>query len=64
MTTTATDTATVTTQVIIVNAGTTRETTQVVKPIKENDKGMTLVFFIQGARVSTKWVKTSRIVTL
>lgn len=64
MTTTATDTTTVTTQVIIVNAGTTRETTQVVKPIKENDKGMTLVFFIQGASVSTKWVKTSRIVTL
>lgn len=57
-------TATVTTQAILVNAGTTRETTQVVKPLWDNGKGKTLVSFIQGARIATKWVKTERIFTL
>lgn len=57
-------TATVTTQAIIVNAGTTREATQVVKPLKENGKGKTLVAFIQGAGFSTKWVKSERIFTV
>lgn len=57
-------TATVATQAILVNAGTTREVTQVVKPLKDNGKGKTLVAFIQGAGVSTKWIKSERIFTL
>lgn len=57
-------TATVITQAIIVNAGTTREATQVVKPLKDNGKGKTLVAYIDGARISTKWIKTERIITL
>lgn len=57
-------TATKPTQAIIVNAGTTHEETQVVKPLKDNGKGKTLVAFIQGANVSTKWVKSERIFTV
>lgn len=56
--------ATVTTQAILVNAGTTREATQVVKPLWDNGKGKTLVSFIQDARISTKWIKTERIFTV
>lgn len=50
------------TQVITVNAGTDRETTQVVRPLKENAKsGKTLVAFIAGTRIATKWIRTDRI---
>lgn len=50
------------TRAITVNAGTDREATQVVRPLKENAKsGKTLVAFIQGARIATKWIRTDRI---
>lgn len=57
-------TATVTTQGIIIHAGTSREATQVVKPLKDNGRGKTLVAFIQGANISTKWIKSERIFTV
>lgn len=50
-----------TTHTITVN-GVTGTRVEVVRPVRRNaDGSKTLISFIKGARVSTKWVSTSRI---
>jgi hypothetical protein len=49
-----------TTKVIVVNEGKANERTEVVKPLHVRGE-RTLVAFIQGAGVATKWVQSNRI---
>lgn len=49
------------TRAITVNAGTDREATQVVRPLKVDRKGRTLVAYVSGHGVVTKWIRTDRI---
>lgn len=48
------------THFVIVNEGTQSERTEVVKPLKEYN-GRTLVAFVKGGRILTRWVKTERV---
>lgn len=45
---------------LTVNAGTAAERQEVVRPLAERD-GKTLVSFIRGSRVATKWVASDRV---
>lgn len=51
---------TTTTHTVTVNANTTREREEVVRPLKAAAE-MTLVAYIRGSSVATRWVKTNRI---
>lgn len=45
---------------LVINEGKTNERVETVRPLKTVD-GKTLVAFIRGARIDTKWVSTHRI---